>query len=139
MVRPKTCRRVHGEPNCTVFKPAGIPSAALEQVTLAMDEFEAVRLADLEQLYHEEAAKKMNVSRQTFGRILENARKKIARVLVEGLALRIGGGVVERVEVRSFTCGGCGHIWQEPFGTGRPAACPSCGGSDLFRSDCRNP
>ena len=56
MPRPKSCRRVHGEPNCTVFKPAGIPTSALESVTLAMDEFEAVRLADLEGIYHEQAA-----------------------------------------------------------------------------------
>ena len=134
MARPKMCRRIHGEPNCTVFKPAGIPASVLEQVTLAMDEFEAVRLADLEQLYHEDAAKKMNVSRQTFGRILESARQKIAKVFVEGLALRIEGGVVERAETRSFTCRDCRHIWQEPFGTGRPVECPSCGGRDPFRS-----
>ncbi len=134
MARPKTCRRVHGEPNRTVFKPAGTPASGLEAVTLAMDEFEAVRLADLEQLYHEDAAKKMNVSRQTFGRILENARRKIARVLVEGLALKIEGGVVERVELRSFTCMSCRHIRQEPFGTGRPAGCPFCGSGDLVRS-----
>ena len=79
----------------------------------------------------------MNVSRQTFGRILEIARRKIARVLVEGLALRIEGGVIERVEQRSFTCAGCGNNWDEPFGTGRPAGCPACGSSEFFRSGCR--
>jgi uncharacterized protein len=134
MARPKTCRRVHGNPNCRVFKPAGIPASALEQVTLAMDEFEAIRLADLEGLHHQQAAEKMNISRPTFGRILENARQKVARALVEGLALRIEGGIVEIVELRSFTCRSCRQIWNEPFGTGRPAACPSCGSDDLYRS-----
>ena len=136
MPRPKICRRVHGEPYCTVFKPAGIPASALEEVTLTIDEFEAVRLADHEGIYHEEAAQKMNVSRQTFGRILETARRKVARVLIEGLALRIEGGVVERVEQRSFTCSGCGNNWEEPFGTGRPSGCPACGSGDFFRSGC---
>ncbi len=139
MPRPKICRRVHGEPNCTVFKPAGIPASALEEVTLTMDEFESLRLADLDGIYHEEAAKKMNVSRQTFGRIIKNARRKVARVLVEGLALRIEGGVIERTGQRSFTCMGCGNKWEEPFGTGRPAGCPACGGGEFFRSGCRAP
>lgn len=137
MPRPKCCRRVQGEPNCTVFKPAGIPASALEAVTLTIDEFEALRLADLEGIYHEEAAKQMNVSRQTFGRIIESARRKVARVLVDGLALRIEGGVIERVEQRSFTCMGCGNNWEEPFGTGRPAGCPACGNGEFFRSGCR--
>jgi predicted DNA-binding protein (UPF0251 family) len=66
----------------------------LEEVVLTMDEFEAIRLADREGLYHEEAAQRMNISRQTFGRTLEAARYKIARVLTEGLALRIEGGHV---------------------------------------------
>ena len=64
----------------------------LEEVVLTIDEFEAVRLADLEGLYQEQAAEKMNVSRQTFGRIIESARKKVAEALVQGKALKIGGG-----------------------------------------------
>ena len=136
MARPKNCRRVQCKPYCTVFKPAGIPSSALEAVTLTLDEFEAVRLADLEGIYHEQAANRMNVSRQTFGRIIETARGKIARVLVEGLALRIEGGVIERDEQRSFTCGGCGNNWEEPFGTGRSAGCPACGSGEFFRFGC---
>ncbi len=59
---------------------------------LSIDEFEAIRLADLEGLYQEQAAERMNVSRQTFGRIIESARRKVAQVLAGGLALRIEGG-----------------------------------------------
>ncbi|MCK7507010.1 MAG: DUF134 domain-containing protein [Desulfobacterales bacterium] len=55
----------------------------LEEVVLNLDEFEAIRLADYEQLYQEEAAARMNISRQTFGRIIEAAHKKIADVLIE--------------------------------------------------------
>jgi predicted DNA-binding protein (UPF0251 family) len=95
MPRPKCCRRIQGEPNCKIFKPAGVPCSSLEEVVLSIDEFEAIRLADLERLYHEQAAEKMRVSRQTFGRILESARGKVAKVLAQGLALRIEGGEVE--------------------------------------------
>jgi predicted DNA-binding protein (UPF0251 family) len=70
----------------------------LEEVNLALDELEAVRLADLEGLYQEDAAKKMNISRQTFGNIVNSAHKKIADALLNGKALKIEGGVVERVK-----------------------------------------
>jgi len=98
MPRPKCCRRINCEPNCKIFKPVGIPIVSIEEVVLTLDEFEAIRLADLEQLYHEQAAEKMNISRQTFGRILESARKKVAKVLTEALALRIEGGETKTVE-----------------------------------------
>jgi uncharacterized protein len=61
----------------------------LEEVTLSMDEIEAVRLADYEGLYHQDAAEKMRISRQTFGRILDGARKKMAECLLKGKALKI--------------------------------------------------
>ena len=51
------------------------------EVLLTLDEYEAIRLADLEGLYQEQAATRMNVSRQTFGRIVEAARRKVADVL----------------------------------------------------------
>jgi uncharacterized protein len=135
MPRPKCCRRIDGEPACTVFKPAGVPRSMLEEIILSMDGFEAIRLADLDGLYHEQAAARMNVSRQTFGRILEEARGKVARVVVEGLALRIEGGTIEMAEMRSFKCQGCQHLWNEPYGTGRPAACPACKSKNISRSE----
>jgi predicted DNA-binding protein (UPF0251 family) len=73
----------------------GVPISILEEIVLLMDEFEAIRLADLEGLYQEQAAERMNVSRQTFGRIVEAARRKVAKALSDGLALRIEGGEVE--------------------------------------------
>lgn len=95
MPRPPFCRRISGLPVCRFYKPQGIPASMLEQVILTEDEWEAVRLADKEGLYHEQAAERMNVSRQTFGRILESARRKIADALVSGKALLIQGGRVE--------------------------------------------
>ena len=68
----------------------------LEEVNLTLDELEAVRLADFDGLYQEDAAKKMNISRQTFGNIVNAAHKKIADVLLHGKALKIEGGKVKK-------------------------------------------
>jgi predicted DNA-binding protein (UPF0251 family) len=62
---------------------------ALEEIELAADEMEALRLADAEGLYHAEAAAQMGVSRQTFDRIVNAARSKVARALAGGMALKI--------------------------------------------------
>lgn len=92
MVRPRLCRMIFSEPNVTYFKPRGIPLGELEESILAVDEFEAVRLKDLEGLEQEECAKKMNISQPTFHRLILSARKKIADALVNGKALKIEGG-----------------------------------------------
>ncbi len=76
------------------FKPAGVPGRALEEVVLSLDEAESIRLADLEGLYQEAAALRMAVSRQTFGRIVESARRKVADAIINGKLLRIEGGEV---------------------------------------------
>jgi len=68
---------------------------SLEEVSLTFDEIEAIRLADLEDLYQEQVAKNMGVSRQTVGRILVSARKKIAEALVTGKAIRLEGGQIQ--------------------------------------------
>jgi predicted DNA-binding protein (UPF0251 family) len=67
----------------------------LQEVVISLDEFEAVRLADLGGLYQEQAAEQMDVSRPTFSRIIESAHKKIADALVHGKAIRIEGGTVQ--------------------------------------------
>ena len=61
----------------------------LEEVSLSLDEVEAIRLADYEGRYHEEAAREMKVSRATFGRIVNGARHKVAEALIRGKALKI--------------------------------------------------
>ena len=61
----------------------------LEEVALELDEVEALRLADLEELYQADAALRMGVSRQTFANIVGRARKKVADALIHGKALRI--------------------------------------------------
>jgi predicted DNA-binding protein (UPF0251 family) len=89
MSRPKKYRCTQCTPGAYYFKPRGIPLVHLEEVTLTIDELEALRLADYEGLYHEEAAKQMNISRATFGRILDGARHKTAGAILHGNALKI--------------------------------------------------
>lgn len=95
MPRPPKCRWIGFRPAVSFFKPQGIPLRMLNQVYLGYDELEAVRLSDWEGLSQEEAAQRMNVSRATFGRIVAQARKKVADALVQGKAIRIQGGQVE--------------------------------------------
>jgi len=97
MPRPYCRRQVSGKLRAVFFKPVGIPRMELEEVTLNLDEFEALRLAHLEGLYQESAAQQMNVSRTTFSRILESAHFKVTDVLVHGKSLRIEGGPVQIV------------------------------------------
>ncbi len=135
MARPRNCRWVEILPNVTYFKPRGIPLSALQEVILTVDEFEALRLADLEGLYQEQAAEKMRVSRQTFGRIIESAHRKVADALIQGKALKIEGGEFEMAETRRFRCADCQHTWELPYGTGRPESCPSCKSINIHRAD----
>jgi len=95
MPRPCKCRHIYGNPQVNVFKPCGVPITELQEVILTVDEFEAVRLADLQGLYQEDAAKKMNISRQTFGNIIQSAHNKIADVIVNAKALKIDGGNIK--------------------------------------------
>ena len=134
MARPRNRRRVGCAPARTCFKPSGVPMASLTEVVLTVDEWEALRLADYEGLYHDTAAREMNVSRPTFGRIIEAARQKVTRALVEGQALTIKGGDFEMIK-RKFICYDCKHEWVLPFGTGRPQECPACRSANLHRAD----
>jgi uncharacterized protein len=126
MSRPKCCRRVGRLPDKNYFKPRGIPSSQLDEVVLSLDEYEAVRLADFDGLYQEQAALEMNVSRQTFGRIIAEAHKKIADVLVNGKALKIEGGDVAIRQTTSFTCGKCHRVFTAGHEEQDTKICPHC-------------
>jgi predicted DNA-binding protein (UPF0251 family) len=89
MPRPQCPRTIAHSPPATYFKPAGIPLRDLTEIALAPDELEALRLADCEDLYHTDAAKRMGISRQTFDRIIRRGRQKVSRALVNGHALRV--------------------------------------------------
>ena len=93
MPRPKKCRRVCGIPPCGSFGPD--QGGDGEAVLLTLDEFETLRLIDLEGLQQEQAAAEMGVARTTVQAIYNAARRKVADSIVNGKTLRIGGGDVE--------------------------------------------
>ncbi|QTA89342.1 DUF134 domain-containing protein [Desulfonema magnum] len=127
MVRPKKNRIVAFNPEISYFKPRGIPMVELEEVHLTVDEREAIRLSDLLGMPYEEAGREMGISRATFGRIIQHARKIVADALINGKAINIeGGNYTIADEMRIFICEKCNHKWVEAWGTGRPQKCPSC-------------
>jgi predicted DNA-binding protein (UPF0251 family) len=108
MPRRPCCKRIAEIPGVRYFKPRAVPLANLEEVILALEELESLRLAHLEELYQEEAAEHMGISRATFGRVLEVAHRKVTKALVEGCALRIEGGAYH-LEGQE----GCSHCSKE--------------------------
>jgi predicted DNA-binding protein (UPF0251 family) len=136
MVRPQKNRLVDIDPRASYFKPRGIPMMDLEQVQLPLDGLEALRLADYLGLSQQEAGKQMGVSRATFGRIVERARKAVADALIHGKAINVEGGNYTKVDAtakRLFVCDVCSHQWEEMPATGRPKACPACRAETLHR------
>ena len=99
-------RKITMPPPMEGFKPFGVPMRELEPVVLLYEEYEAIRLADYENLTQEEAAKKMNISRPTFTRIYDKARKNIAKAFVESKAVFIQGGnyVTDDYWYRCYDC-----------------------------------
>jgi predicted DNA-binding protein (UPF0251 family) len=92
MPRPPKPRFVHARPLVDAFLPDPLSPWGQEEVSLSVEGLEAIRLNDFQGLDQERAARRMNVSRQTFGRILAEARETVAEALVMGKVLRIGGG-----------------------------------------------
>ncbi len=87
--RRRVNRNVCGAPVSTYFKPNGIEITKLEVIQLELDEFEALRLKNIEELDQTEAANKMEISQSTFARILDSAYKKVSKALVNGHAIEI--------------------------------------------------
>ena len=92
--RPKKNRLIKGEPKIGQFSPRGRPGRP-DEVSLTIDQYEAIRLADHKGMEHSQACKLMGVSRQTFSRILKQAHKKLADGIVNGKILRFEGGNVQ--------------------------------------------
>ncbi len=134
MSRPPKWRCVGHLPRVNFFLPAGVPAAVLEEVYLTVEEAEAVRLKDLKGLEQEQCAQQMRISRPTFHRVLEGARRKLADALLNGKAIRIQGGNFE-LALRRFRCNHDGYEWQVPFETliaNPPQNCPNCHSPDIL-------
>ena len=87
MPRPPRCRQICGVPQVDTFCPNGCENT--EPILLTLDEYEVIRLVDLEQQTHEQCAAQMDISRSTVQEIYESARRKIAACLRIIPALRL--------------------------------------------------
>lgn len=115
--------------------PFGKSRCETGEEILKVEEIEAIRLKDLANLKQDECAEMMKVSRQTFQRILSEARAKIARALVEGKAIRFGGGDFTRQVCRIF-CSNCNKDWEESYENFKASQdnkyrCPNCGSDEI--------
>jgi predicted DNA-binding protein (UPF0251 family) len=130
MPRPQDDRIVHEPPLFTEFKPVGVRGHDLERIRLTLDELEAIRLADQLGLPHEEAAGEMEISRSTFTRLIEKARKKTAEFIINGKLLSIEGGSVH-FRNNIIRCVNCGHMFRINI-SNDISECPACHSSNLI-------
>ena len=130
MSRNKKERIVNTPPLFNGFKPLGIEGKHLNNVTMNLDEFEAIRLADFLNLSHEEASIEMEISRSTFSRLIEKARKKISSMLILGHVLKIEGGNIH-FKKNILKCNNCGHMFNINIDK-YMKTCPNCESSNLF-------
>lgn len=114
MARQSKWRRVEFIPSIQYFIPVDSTKKNIEENILRIEEVEAIRLKDTEKLEQEECAKRMNISRQTFQRILGSARTKIADSIIRGKAIRIEGGNFTR-HICSVKCLDCNNEWKESY------------------------
>ncbi|MFA5010769.1 MAG: DUF134 domain-containing protein [Ignavibacteria bacterium] len=126
MPRPKKIRKVSCSPESSYYKPRGIPLRELEEVILTIDELEAITLTDIKKLYQEEAAAKMNISRQTLGRIVEKAHSKITEAILYGKAIKIEGGSYTLGRANNRKCRICKNNFVLTDKIIKSNNCPKC-------------
>jgi predicted DNA-binding protein (UPF0251 family) len=126
---PYRRRRVQLPPRFKNFKPSGVPRKTIQSITLSVDEYEAIRLADHLGMDHLAASGKMNISRPTFTRLIEQARQKVAHAIVEGMELIIEGGNVD-FSSTFYRCRECGGEQTGPVDI-TVINCPECGSVDV--------
>ena len=127
-MRPRRFRTIHHKPTSRIFTAIDNDNFSATPILLFVDELEALRLAELEDLYHSDAAAKMNISRPTFGRIIKSARKKVADHFINCTPLIIKGGDIQYAEV-DFECVPCNYRWKMPLNATGQGYCPLCGES----------
>lgn len=132
MPRPTKFRRVEFFPDDTYFIPWGKKKCEIEDIILKVEELEAIRLKDIENLSQEECAKKMHISRQTFQNIVNSARSKIAIALTQGKAIKIDGGHYTTKSCK-FKCLECLTEYQITTNQDK-INCPNCNSENVICS-----
>ncbi|MFO7868510.1 MAG: DUF134 domain-containing protein [Bacteroidales bacterium] len=123
MVRPKRNRRISLAPKIKGIQP--VDASTDKVMSLDLEEYESIRLCDYELMNQVDAARVMNVSRPTFSRIYESARRKVAKSFVEGAILKFEGGKVY-FDSSWFFCDDCG-VWFNSFDDNiHTISCPLC-------------
>lgn len=141
MARPPKKRIVKHRLSYRDFGPIGVNADYEDEsrvVILTADQLEAMRLADLEGMSHNDAADFMKVSRQTFGRIIEQARQLVTLALINGKMIRLEYDPCVEFADREVKCIECGCEWMltEEM-EGGVITCKSCGSAEIIkRSRC---
>ncbi len=106
MPRKISLRKVVAPPRFQGFRPYGVNGLCSERVELLYEEYEAIKLADYDLMHHTEAARLMGISRPTFARIYESARRKIAQALVETREIKAvyGNAVLDKSWYECLSC-----------------------------------
>lgn len=118
MPRPRKCRKVCCLPQRDIYGPLNVPVDENYLITMTVDEYETIRLIDLEGFTQEECANQMSIARTTVQGVYNNARKKLAESLVNGKALRIEGGDYKLCSEFEKSCGCprcCRHRYNNNF------------------------
>lgn len=131
MPRPKRIRKVTNPPHFKGFKPIGL-SGELPPVVLNYEEYEAIRLSDYLLMGQMEAARTMHISRPTYTRIYESARRKVAEAFIEGKPIVFEGGKVF-FDSEWYGCNQCGCWFNHPEKDSEVVACALCGASDIAK------
>jgi predicted DNA-binding protein (UPF0251 family) len=124
MPRRKRLRKVVAPPGFRGYKPYGNRHGKKEHVDLLYEEYEAIKLADYDLMNHQEASEIMGISRATFARIYESARRKIARALVETREIKSVFGNAH-LDKSWFICDACHARFTIPP-TLQEQKCPLC-------------
>jgi predicted DNA-binding protein (UPF0251 family)/DNA-directed RNA polymerase subunit RPC12/RpoP len=129
MPRPKRRRKVDHPPHYKGFRPIGAIDEG-QTVVLNYEEYESIRLSDFELLGQVEASKVMDISRPTFARIYESARRKVAQAFVSGSPIVFEGG---KVYFNSdwYSCHRCGCWFNHPRKDQEVTGCALCGSSAI--------
>ena len=122
-------RKVVAPPGFNGYKPYGVNSVSTESVELLYEEYEAIKLADYDLMNHQEASALMGISRPTFARIYESARRKIAKALVEAKEIKIVYGNAW-MDKNWFLCDDCNARFTIPK-TVRKHSCPVCSNENI--------
>lgn len=130
MSRKKKINKVNHIPDFCGYKPYGKKNIQEDDVKFFFEEYQALYYADYKRLPYTEAAEAMNMSKSTFGRLIIQARTKIATALVQSRGIEAQVGEIYS-DNSIMECVDCFHKFVLKTGETQPAHCPSCNGTNM--------